>query len=228
MTRAEGEGLTGWWAHELQARARLGINYATNRLRAATFGRGIWASSLACPLNTDLFFTTATSGGLSNSFQEASGQLAITADAGDIDLTDFTGRAGTQVHVSATGTSGVHLAPNTHLFIHPCSGPGNSFQPKMVMSGNTAALDEAEDAPDELRAFPNPTMGSVTVMLRHAGKDQVSTVRIFDGQGKLMLVQRMTGGLMTLDLHFPDGMYSLVVAHGSEVHSTRIILSNHD
>lgn len=206
----------------------LEVNYASNRLRASTYGRGIWESSLACPLDADLYFATSTSSGLSNSFQEASDQLAVTADAGDIELFNFTGRTGSELRLSATGASGIHLAPSSHLFIHPCDGPGNSFEPKMLMAGTTNAFEEEESGADDLVVYPNPTMGLLTVRLRDADRDQVSNIRLFDGQGKLMLTQRMTGGLMTLDLPFPDGMYSLVVTHGTEVHSTRIILSNHD
>jgi len=60
----------------------LEINYASNKLRASTYGRGIWESSLACPLNTDLYFTTANAAGLSSTFQEASNNVSIVADAG--------------------------------------------------------------------------------------------------------------------------------------------------
>lgn len=205
----------------------LEVNYASNRLRASTYGRGIWESSLACPLNTDLHFTTSTATGLSGSFQEASNDLSATADAGNIDLVDFTGRAGNEVRLSAIGESSVHLRPGSHLFIHPCDGPGNSFQPKMVMSGSMNNLEEEEEEEEgstELRVFPNPSTGSVTVQLREADPDQVSTLRLFDGMGKLLLTRRMTGARAELEVRQPAGLYTLVVTHGREEHTARLIL----
>lgn len=204
----------------------LEVNYASNRLRASTYGRGIWESSLACPLTTDLSFTTSTSSGLSNSFQEASGQLVVTADAGDIELTNFTGRAGSEVHLSTAGASRIHLSPNSHLFIHPCDNPGNSFHPKMLMVGTTSTLKEEEDDAVELQVFPNPTTGLITVRLRDAAEDQTSSIRLFDGLGKLMLSKPMTGKGTTLNMRFTNGMYTLVVSHGAQVYSTRVILNN--
>lgn len=203
----------------------LEVNYASNRLRASTFGRGIWESSLACPPNTDLHFTTSTATGLSGSFQEASNDLSVTADAGDINLVDFTGRAGNSVRISATGASSVHLSPGSHLFIHPCDGPGNSFQPKMVMSGNANNLEEEEgEGSTKLQVFPNPSTGTVTVQLREVDPDQVSTLRLFDGMGKLLLTRTMTGDRALLEVRQSAGIYTLVVTRGSEEHAVRLIL----
>ncbi len=203
----------------------LEVNYASNRLRAATYGRGIWESSLACPLNTDLYFTTSTSTGLSGSFQEVGNDLSVTADAGNINLTDFTGRAGNTVHLTAIGTSSLHLRPGSHLFIHPCDGPGNSFHPKMVMTGTTNSLEEEErEGSTELQVFPNPSTGTVTVLLQDAEPDQVSSIRLFDGVGKLLLTRTMTGAKTVVDVKQPDGMYTLVVTHGNEAHAVRLIL----
>jgi hypothetical protein len=183
---------------------------------------------LACPLNTDLYFTTQTAMGLSNTFQEAGNVLSITADNGDIDLTGLTGRAGSEVHLAATGTSGLHLGPSSHLYIHPCDGPGNSFDPKMLMTGNTGFPEEEEGGPAELQVFPNPTTGTFTVLLRDADRDQVSDLRLYNGLGTLMLAESMTGDRASVAIHFPDGVYTVVVTHGSEVHATRIILNAHD
>ncbi len=203
----------------------LEVNYASNRLRASTYGRGIWESSLACPLNTDLYYTTSNSTGLSGSFQEASNDLSITADAGNINLTDFTGRAGNTVHLTATGTSSLHLSPGSHLFIHPCDGPGNSFHPKMVMTGTTNSMEEKEEEGEmELLVFPNPNTGTVTVLLQDAEPDQVSSLRLFDGMGRLLLTRRMTGDRAELEVRQPAGLYTLVVTHGREEHTARLIL----
>lgn len=206
----------------------LEINYATNRVRASTFGRGIWESSLACPLNTDLSFTTYTAAALSHSFQEASDLLAVVADAGDIFVSDLIGRAGSEVHLSTTGTSGVYLGPRSHLYIHPCDGPGNSFNPKMFMTGNTGFPEEEEGGTPELQVFPNPTTGNFTVLVSDADWDQTSEIRLFNDLGELLLDKRMTGVRTDLDIHFPDGVYTLVVTHGTEEHATRIILNSYD
>ncbi|MCB0757546.1 MAG: T9SS type A sorting domain-containing protein, partial [Flavobacteriales bacterium] len=203
----------------------LEVNYASNRLRASTYGRGIWESSLACPLDEDLYFTSSTATGLSGSFKEAVNDISVVADAGDIQLADFTGRAGNAVHLAATGVSGVHLVPGSHLFIHPCDGPGNSFQPKMLVAGTTNNLEDEESGEAaELQVFPNPSTGKITVKLRDADRDQVSNLRLFDGLGKLMLSQQMTGETTVLDMPFPDGLYTLVATQAGRKFSARVIL----
>ncbi|HRN36779.1 MAG TPA: T9SS type A sorting domain-containing protein [Flavobacteriales bacterium] len=95
------------------------------------------------------------------------------------------------------------------------------------MSGTTNSLeeeDETEKGAADLQVFPNPSTGTVTVQLREADPVQVSTLRLFDGMGKLLLTRTMTGERAELELHQPDGMYTVVVIHGSEEYSARIIL----
>jgi len=64
----------------------------------------------------------------------------------------------------------------------------------------------------------------VTVQLREADPDQVSTLRLFDGMGKLLLTRRMTGARAELEVRQPAGLYTLVVTHGREEHTARLIL----
>ncbi len=115
--------------------------------------------------------------------------------------------------------------PGSDLFIHPCDGPGNSFHPKMVMTGTTNSMEEKEEEGEtELLVFPNPSTGTVTVLLQDAEPDQVSSLRLFDGMGRLLLTRRMTGDRAELEVRQPAGLYTLVVTHGREEHTARLIL----
>lgn len=54
--------------------------------------------------------------------------MTLTANAGNINLTNFTARAGNEIIVTATGNNEVVIGPNSHLFIRACNHPGNSFR----------------------------------------------------------------------------------------------------
>lgn len=117
----------------------LEINYMANKIRAATFGRGLWESDLACPSNFNLNYTTANSSNLSNTFQEAENDITLTANAGNINVSNLTARAGNEIIISATGTNEVIIVPNSYLFIHGCNHSGNSFRQQNNDSRGNAA-----------------------------------------------------------------------------------------
>jgi hypothetical protein len=67
----------------------LDINYVTNKLRAGTFGRGMWETSLLCPDATDLTFSGAQGAG----WYEATNDISSTAQVSG----QVTYRAGNQI-----------------------------------------------------------------------------------------------------------------------------------
>jgi hypothetical protein len=100
------------------------INYVANKIRAATLGRGLWESDLACPTLGSLTMSANIAG-----LYEAQTDLNVLASAGNITNTsNVTLRAGDAIDITATGSNNVILNPTTQLFIHPCDHPGNSFR----------------------------------------------------------------------------------------------------
>jgi hypothetical protein len=104
--------------------SELEINYPSNTIRAATYGRGLWESSLACPTNTNQTFTGSLSG-----FYEAQ-HVTITnasmANNADVDI------RGSEDIVVNTSQGNVVFTPSSgykaNLFIHGCDHSGNSFR----------------------------------------------------------------------------------------------------
>ncbi|MBK7288032.1 MAG: hypothetical protein IPI95_13590 [Flavobacteriales bacterium] len=149
-------------------------------------------------MNTDLYFTTANAAGLSSTFQEASNNVSIVADAGDIGLSDFTGRAGNAVHVSANGNSRVHLVPGSHLFIHPVMGRTTASTPKWRSPQQVAGWEEAEHERDTgVKVYPNPNEGKMTIELEQAERTDISQIRFVDTLGKIAFTGSMKGRVQT-------------------------------
>lgn len=203
------------------------VNYASNRLRASTYGRGIWESTLACPLTADLLVTTVSANGLSSTFQEVLNNISITADVGDIQLTDLTARAGNEISVSASGSSGVLLGPGSHLYIHPCDAYGNSFAPKAGPVGQIGPNDDTGFADlweSGIRAYPNPTPGAFTVEVAPNDEGERQYLSVVDAMGRIVASASTSNGKAVFDLSGRRGMF-LIYAEGEEGRMvTRVII----
>jgi len=149
----------------------LEINYKINRIRASTFGRGIWGSDLYCsgeydlelPYNGDYYY--------GSNFYEAEHDIS----SNDIILGGQTFppqvvyRAGDEVHLM----EGFHaeVGSDFHAYIHGCDTPGSSF--RMANSngpgtfiGDNDYKPEIERDQTELTNFgiyPNPNLGTFTI-----------------------------------------------------------------
>ena len=62
----------------------LEINYTANKIRAATYGRGMWESDLACPTTNDVIESTTYS---TDAFIEAGNNLYSTAIDSNYNIT---------------------------------------------------------------------------------------------------------------------------------------------
>ena len=98
------------------------INYAANKLRASTGGRGLWEHDLYCPATSFYNFTAHPA---SNNFFEVVNSIISTAIVPPSN--SITYRAGAFIELNP----GFKAEPNSgnyfSAFIHPCSYPGNSF-----------------------------------------------------------------------------------------------------
>lgn len=98
----------------------LEINYATNKLRAATYGRGIWSSNLACPTDYNLSLTGTVN---QSAFSEAQNNILSSQIINT--TSQVTYRGGNQIELLNGFSSG---NGNFVAYIHPCDHPGNSFR----------------------------------------------------------------------------------------------------
>ncbi|MBI3501349.1 MAG: T9SS type A sorting domain-containing protein [Bacteroidetes bacterium] len=144
--------------------SELEINYPANKIRAATFGRGLWESDLYCPPPT-----LTKTGSISSGFYEAY----------NVTITNATASSGSNIQVrgaDAFSTNGAPIDVNTsqgnvifsagsnvRLFVHGCDHPGNSFrQQNNSGSGggekNNAQIEKPiiEDNNIKFTYYPNP------------------------------------------------------------------------
>ncbi len=98
------------------------INYAANKVRASTSGRGLWEHDLYCPSIPSYSFNNHVS---ANNFFEVT--TSITSAANVPSANNITYRGGTYIELNP-GFNAVPTSNNYfNAFIHPCSSPGNSF-----------------------------------------------------------------------------------------------------
>lgn len=144
----------------------LEINYKQNKIYAATFGRGVWKSDLFCPSDYDLSFSSPAAN-LNNTFKEAQNNILITTTSGLWSVQDFTARAGNEISVSAQSGGEFVLYPHSHLFIHPCNSPGNSFRtnPALNQKQTTSASSSFNKSEyfSSVKLYPNPFDDEITI-----------------------------------------------------------------
>lgn len=90
------------------------------------------------------------------------------------------------------------------------------------MNGN---LEDEEGGEDELTVYPNPSTGAFTIRLREADRYDVSQVRLFDGMGKLVCSQVMTGPMLDLNEELPAGVYTVRVLYEGHEHAGRMVIT---
>lgn len=162
----------------------LEINYGINKIRAGTYGRGLWESDLVCPADWNLQLTGSVNG---NEWKEA--QNDIYSDQ-EILSGKVTNRAGNAVELNA-GFIADALANNNLVykaFIHPCNKPGNSPLPRMATPYDPEELlssnSERENLKQDLMIYPNPT----TSILQISFKDNPvnGSILIYNSEGRLV------------------------------------------
>ncbi len=206
------------------------INYALNKIRAATFGRGLWESPLACPPDIDLtennlIYTT-------NDFKEAEHDITSNSTVGS--NINITYRAGNQIHLQP-GFSASGANTYFHGFIHACNHPGNSFQ-RYSHSGNnnnsenstqeSFASNNKEKKKNyaELRIQPNPNNGTFTLNVLNSFNPE-NTVEISDLAGRKVFSKNFIKQQEILNLDLENGTYLIKYYDGINAHSQMIIIN---
>jgi hypothetical protein len=193
----------------------LEINYGINKIRAATFGRGVWQSSLACPTNYDITLSGAHS---FNYFYEAENNINSTGTIASGRVITY--RAGNEVAL----TDGFAVASGGEFgaFIHPCDHPGNSFNKTDETEENNVLRlsqlqSEKTETDNKILVFPNPNKGQFTLsigerlteiqailIIRDITGREVSQANISKSQTILDLTEQRAG-IYFLELSYPDG-----------------------
>jgi len=134
----------------------------------------------------------------------------------------------------SSGMNVAYLAANTGAATSSrMIGFGIAVRNIAVMQGGAAAKTayhsiSEENATTQLRAFPNPSFGSLTIELQGA-ENQQALIELFDLSGKsmgILLNEVMTGALSKqVDVsHLPKGVYVLKAWTGEEVSQHKIVV----
>lgn len=207
------DGLPRTIIHELEI---FNVNSGQPKLRAATFGRGLWESNLYqqdCPVNASL--GSVIIGAMD--YQASSSLTSTQFVTGSSTVVKY--RAGGSVTLFpgfSTGSSAVLTAEI-----------GGCVFSKNALTGSYAGELEGEEAnfapeiTDALEVWPNPASQEVSLNFTSAITANVS-VALFDLQGKQVLPEQRINAQENAEQHLklnlqslPQGMYLLKVAGGS-------------
>jgi Secretion system C-terminal sorting domain len=197
-------------------------NYRNNKLRVATYGRGVWEHDLFCPFDPILYFPqNQNQNGVI--YYEAINEVVSAASVSA--LSEVTYRAGTYVHLQP----GFTASPNStfHAFVHGCNQPGSSFKIVNDESGQLT-YNDYENEPPEIEIFPNPSDGEFTLKVPDYFAEQSFNIVIYNTNGKEVFSQqglvKITSQLSLQEL--PNGVYFIWVSSGENQYSQKIVIND--
>lgn len=161
------------------------INYVANKIRIATYGRGLWEKSLKCPDILDLIETITYS---QNDFIEAENTINSTATIPN--TIEIKYRAGESIDLN-DGFE-VQYSGTFETIIHPCSHGGNSFK---YSKPKNSILDDKNSLFNDILIFPNPSTSEITISIPHMNNleedesllipnSEIKNIRIFNSVGE--------------------------------------------
>lgn len=213
------------------------INYTSNTIQAATYGRGMWESNLQCPP------ATTTPSPLTNTVSLYEFDEATLVQSEEQILAGAT--------VTYRGTSEVDLLPgfqanngsSFRAFIHPCNASGNSDPlARQKGSGNSSkggssnseiinpTILKQPNIPPGAMIYPNPNNGAVTVVLNLPSQNSqtLAEFKLYDMTGELVLDQLLTNPSSSLDLTgngVKNGMYYYsIISNGQRVKQDKLVV----
>jgi hypothetical protein len=203
----------------------LEINYNINKIRANTFGRGVWEHDLFCPPDYDINIHSNNYTTYNSKFNEAENNINIYTTGSSFTLNDFTARAGNEIVISASGNDEVVLSGfgnGSHLFIHACNHPGNSFRntnpspsPKNTNEYNTITSIQNNSTKKEvlsrIQLFPNPAQDHIHIQFKNNSDKNPVSIKIYSIPGTVYkVIERpvIKENEIILNVeNIPDGLY---------------------
>ncbi len=211
------------------------INYQINKLRIATYGRGVWEGDLVCPDDENLGF----SNNIPSGFYEAQNNIYITANNGNLtNIGNISMRAGNEIVMTVTGNNQIILNSDVHMFIHPCNAPGNSFRQNMynnddaeqmttIAFANKINVEEENQQVENFNffIFPNPNKGIFTIYVPTLNNQEESQIIVSDMYGKQMEHFIVVKQENQLDLtHLAKGFYVVSLLQGNTVKQAKKVI----
>lgn len=198
----------------------LEINYKSNTLRASTYGRGVWISSLACPTAPSNINDYNISYGGSNIFKET--KYNIFSNAEIVFNSNITYRAGMEINLYAGFKANANSDNSSfHAFIHNCDAVGNSFRITSSPSNKSDIIGSFDNTIIQTKSIkpidsgifvkPNPNNGLFELTKVH--KTDYDFIEIYDVKGQLVLrrdYKTSQDSLFNIST-FADGLYLVKV-----------------
>jgi hypothetical protein len=200
----------------------LEINYTNNTIRAATYGRGLWESNLACP-EPYLLIT----GNIPSSFQEA--EVVDIENAELISSYELFVRGIDHINV-VPGSGSVTFAEGSYanLFIHNCEVPGNSGPRYQSMKNQMDNETELKIAMEDINLilYPNPSEGKVFLKSNYKELNGIYVnIELFDLTGKSRMQKRVKySEELFIDIfNFQAGIYFVNIKYGNFISNHKIV-----
>ena len=220
----------------------LEINYAQNKIYAATFGRGIWVSDLYCPSDYDLNITSSNYTLYNNQFNEAEHDIILSSNGSSYTLNNFIARAGNEIVISPTGNDEIVISGTghgAHLFIHPCNHPGNSFRQTTMnayspssksvdansYSSSVLANEKNPSTKAEIQVYPNPVEDHLHVDILNNIEYKDLELLIKSIEGRILLKKSIINRNTIIDTYtLLPGMYIISIYQSKKmIHHTKLI-----
>lgn len=219
----------------------LEINYVTNKIRSGLYGRGVWEADLYCPPDYDINIHSANYAQYNHQFNEAENNIYITTSGSSYVLNNFTARAGNEIVITPTANDEIVFdgtGKGTHLFIHPCNHPGNSFRqnitskksgdefftlPETINGGTMKRISGSDGKRCIVRMYPNPSDGHIHIDVKDNAI--IEKILLKDLTGKTLLQKESNSSSETLDIsHLSDGLYFVIVQTATGTYTEKLIV----
>jgi hypothetical protein len=206
----------------------LEIQYATGRLRMATYGRGVWDAPLfvagALPVKWLSFTGSRETGGIRLQWK-VSGETTHTRYELQRSTNGIVFNA--LATLPAQGRSG---AVYEHLDATALGGMLH-YRVKETDNGRTAYSNiisiRSDDRTAILTVAPNPVRDGLLHFAFANAEGKLFEVNLLAADGRIMLIHKQTNGNGMLDVaHLPKGVYQMVIKQGGETHTARVVIAD--